>query len=71
MHVQNVEGGTKSEHTQWHDEVHCTEGCMANSTLQPCGLGCHMLGPRHTTCLGTNLTPHLHRTGEDDSPKPS
>ena len=37
---------------QWHDKVHCTKGHMANSMLQPCGLGCHMLGACRTTCLG-------------------
>ena len=60
------------------------EGCVASSTLRPCGLGCHMLGPRCTACLGTNLirnpasngitsrpAPRPHRMGEDDSPKPS
>ena len=60
------------------------EGCVASSTLRPCGLGCHMLGPRRTACLGTNLirnpasngitsrpAPRPRRTGEDDSPKPS
>ena len=60
------------------------KGCVANSMLRPCGLGCHMLGLRHTACLGTNLihnhasneitlcpAPYLRRTGEDDSPKPS
>ena len=60
------------------------EGCVASSTLQPCGLGCHMLGPCRTAYLGTNLirnpasngitscpAPRLRRTGEDDSPKPS
>ena len=59
------------------------EGCVASSMLRPCGLGCHMLGPRRTACLGTTLirnpasngitsrpVPRPRRTGEDDSPNP-
>ena len=66
----------------WRSSLH--EGCVAISTLQPCGLGCHMLGLHCTTCLGTNLihnhasneitscpVPRPCRTGEDDSPKAS
>ena len=41
---------------QWHNKVHCMKGCVANSMLWPCGLGCHMLGPSHIACLGTTLS---------------
>ena len=67
----------------WRSSLY--EGCVTISTLRPCGLGCHMLGQRHTACLDTNLicnhmfrtrphrspAPRLRRTGVDDSPKPS
>ena len=56
---------------------------MANSTRWSYGLGCHMLGPCYTACLGTpRLQPHalneatpkpvpcLCKMGEDNSPKP-
>ena len=39
--------------TAWRSSLY--EGCIAISMLQPCGLGCHMLGSCCTTCLGTNL----------------
>ena len=55
-HFNNVERGTKNECTLIGiDDIHYTKGCMANSILQPCGLGCQLLGPRCCTCLGTKL----------------
>ena len=68
-----------------HEKFHCTKSQVANSMLWPCGLGCQLLGPCHSICLGTNLVynhllwvrlyqnpvPLPRRTVEDDSPKPS
>ena len=28
----------------------------SNSTFQPCGIGCHILGPCHIACLSTTLS---------------
>ena len=72
--MRRGEPTVKHTPTAWWSSLY--EGCMAISTLWPCGLGCHMLGLHSTACLGTNLihnhmlqtksyhAQHLARTGQ-------
>ena len=63
-------GELRVKHTPMAWQSSSYKGCMAISTLWPCGLGCHMLGLCHTTCLGHKRHPQPHASNEA-TPKPS